>query len=173
MPVFDMAYDRPRMPLPMMALLRLKTDIPKEVLPSNCEKKTPQKQIQFIHFHCEMVLQVPILLGLSHSLKPDSLHYTFINVNVDLFRGRGVQQYWLAPLELPSFPTRSTHSSSQPLFQRADSKMHLSEKALQMSPLSVHFVFQGSAALFFVCLLIHLSAYLDFILFFCTLPYAV
>lgn len=35
MPVFDMAYDRPRMPLPMIALLRLKTDIPKEVLPSN------------------------------------------------------------------------------------------------------------------------------------------
>ena len=35
MPVFDMAYDRPRMPLPMMALLRLKTDIAKEVLPSN------------------------------------------------------------------------------------------------------------------------------------------
>lgn len=40
MPVFDMAYDRPRMPLPMMALLRLKTDIPKEVLPSNCKRHT-------------------------------------------------------------------------------------------------------------------------------------
>lgn len=38
MPVFDMAYDRPRMPLPMMALLRLKTDIPKEVLPSNWKR---------------------------------------------------------------------------------------------------------------------------------------
>lgn len=33
MPVLAMAYERPRMPLPMMALLRLKTDMPKEVLP--------------------------------------------------------------------------------------------------------------------------------------------
>lgn len=136
MPVFDMAYDRPRMPLPMMALLRLKTDIPKEVLPSNCEKKT-QKQIQFIHFHCEMVLQVPRLLGLSNSLKPNSLHYTFINVNVDLFRGHSVQRF--VPLELASFPTRSTRFSSQPLFQHANSKMHLSEKTLQMPPPSVYF----------------------------------
>lgn len=31
MPVLAMAKDRPRIPLPMMALLRLKTDIPKEV----------------------------------------------------------------------------------------------------------------------------------------------
>lgn len=38
MPVLDMAYDRPRMPLPMMALLRLKTDMPKEVLPSNWKR---------------------------------------------------------------------------------------------------------------------------------------
>lgn len=33
------AYARPRIPLPMMALLRLKTDIPKEVFPSNCKNK--------------------------------------------------------------------------------------------------------------------------------------
>lgn len=38
MPVLDMAYDRPRMPLPMMALLRLKMDIPTEVLPSNWKR---------------------------------------------------------------------------------------------------------------------------------------
>lgn len=36
MPVLAMAYASPRMPLPMMALLRLKTDIPNDVLPSNC-----------------------------------------------------------------------------------------------------------------------------------------
>lgn len=35
MPVLDMAYERPRIPLPMMALLRLKMDIPNEVFPSN------------------------------------------------------------------------------------------------------------------------------------------
>ena len=34
-PVLAIAYARPRIPLPMMALLRLKTDIPKEVFPSN------------------------------------------------------------------------------------------------------------------------------------------
>lgn len=32
-PVFAMAKERPRMPLPTMALLRLNTDIPKEVVP--------------------------------------------------------------------------------------------------------------------------------------------
>lgn len=36
MPVLAMAYDRPRMPLPMMALLRLKTDMPKEAWPGCC-----------------------------------------------------------------------------------------------------------------------------------------
>lgn len=35
MPVLDMAYAKPRIPLPMMALPRLKTDMPKEVFPSN------------------------------------------------------------------------------------------------------------------------------------------
>lgn len=35
MPVLAIAYASPRIPLPMMALLRLKTDIPKEVFPSN------------------------------------------------------------------------------------------------------------------------------------------
>lgn len=39
MPVFAIAYDRPRMPLPMMALLRLKTDIPKEVWPGCCSER--------------------------------------------------------------------------------------------------------------------------------------
>lgn len=36
MPVLDIAKANPRIPLPMMALLRLKTDIPNEVFPSNC-----------------------------------------------------------------------------------------------------------------------------------------
>lgn len=40
MPVFAMAKDSPRMPLPMMALLKLKTDIPKEVCPGCCMKRT-------------------------------------------------------------------------------------------------------------------------------------
>lgn len=39
MPVLAMAKDRPRMPLPMMALLRLKTDIPKEVWPGCCSER--------------------------------------------------------------------------------------------------------------------------------------
>lgn len=46
MPVFAMAKDRPRMPLPMMALLKLKTDIPKEVWPGCCsggEKKERER----------------------------------------------------------------------------------------------------------------------------------
>lgn len=33
MPVLAMAYDSPKMPLPMMALPRLKTDMPKEAFP--------------------------------------------------------------------------------------------------------------------------------------------
>lgn len=37
-PVFAIAYANPRMPLPMMALLKLKTDIPNVVFPSNCEE---------------------------------------------------------------------------------------------------------------------------------------
>lgn len=40
MPVLAMAYASPKMPLPMMALLRLKTDIPKDVFPSNCSQDT-------------------------------------------------------------------------------------------------------------------------------------
>lgn len=39
MPVLAMAKDKPRMPLPMMALLRLKTDIPKEVWPGCCSER--------------------------------------------------------------------------------------------------------------------------------------
>lgn len=35
MPVLDMAKASPRIPLPIMALLRLKTDMPNEVFPSN------------------------------------------------------------------------------------------------------------------------------------------
>lgn len=38
MPVLDMAYASPRIPLPMIALLRLNTDIPNEVFPSNCQR---------------------------------------------------------------------------------------------------------------------------------------
>lgn len=37
-PVLDIAKANPRIPLPMMALLRLKTDMPNEVLPSNCRR---------------------------------------------------------------------------------------------------------------------------------------
>lgn len=36
MPVLAMAKASPRMPLPMMALLRLNTDTPNDVFPSNC-----------------------------------------------------------------------------------------------------------------------------------------
>lgn len=39
-PVFDMAKASPRIPLPIMALLRLKTDMPNEVFPSNCSRST-------------------------------------------------------------------------------------------------------------------------------------
>lgn len=45
MPVLAMAKDKPRMPLPMMALLKLKTDIPKEVWPGCCsETKSPTEE---------------------------------------------------------------------------------------------------------------------------------
>lgn len=45
MPVFAMAKDKPRMPLPIMALLKLKTDIPKEVWPGCCsETKSPTEE---------------------------------------------------------------------------------------------------------------------------------
>lgn len=37
-----MAYASPRIPLPIMALPRLKTDIPNEVLPSNCNQWKPE-----------------------------------------------------------------------------------------------------------------------------------
>lgn len=37
-PVLAMAKERPRMPLPTIALLRLNTDIPKEVVPGCWEK---------------------------------------------------------------------------------------------------------------------------------------
>lgn len=36
-PVLAMAYASPRIPLPIIALPRLKTDMPNEVLPSNCK----------------------------------------------------------------------------------------------------------------------------------------
>lgn len=38
-----MAYDSPKMPLPMMALLKLNVDIPKDVVPGCCWKQ--QKKI--------------------------------------------------------------------------------------------------------------------------------
>lgn len=44
MPVLAIAYASPRIPLPMMALLRLKTDIPKEVFPSNCKHSQERKR---------------------------------------------------------------------------------------------------------------------------------
>lgn len=37
-PVLDIAKANPRIPLPMIALLRLKTDMPNEVFPSNCKR---------------------------------------------------------------------------------------------------------------------------------------
>lgn len=44
-PVLAMAYASPRIPLPMIALPRLKTDIPNEVFPSNYSQcKTGQER---------------------------------------------------------------------------------------------------------------------------------
>lgn len=43
-PVLDIANANPRIPLPMMALLRLKTDMPKEVFPSNYISKKKKKK---------------------------------------------------------------------------------------------------------------------------------
>lgn len=42
-PVLDMAYANPRIPLPMMALLRLKMDIPNDVFPSNYGPERKEK----------------------------------------------------------------------------------------------------------------------------------
>lgn len=52
-PVLDIAKASPRIPLPIMALLRLKTDMPNDVFPSNCKERMLQtdqlmKQIQSI-----------------------------------------------------------------------------------------------------------------------------
>lgn len=41
-PVLDIAKANPRIPLPIMALLRLKTDMPNEVFPSNWNKSTTE-----------------------------------------------------------------------------------------------------------------------------------
>ncbi len=41
-PVLDIAKANPRIPLPIMALLRLKMDMPNEVFPSNCKKRTAE-----------------------------------------------------------------------------------------------------------------------------------
>lgn len=51
MPVLAMAKDKPRIPLPMMALLRLKTDIPKEVWPGCCSEG--KKKISLKKVDCE------------------------------------------------------------------------------------------------------------------------
>lgn len=42
-PVLAMAYASPRIPLPMIAFPRLKTDIPKEVFPSNYNQNKGQE----------------------------------------------------------------------------------------------------------------------------------
>lgn len=42
-PVLAIAYASPRIPLPMIAFPRLKTDIPKEVFPSNYKNKTKER----------------------------------------------------------------------------------------------------------------------------------
>lgn len=49
-PVFDMAKANPRIPLPIMALLRLKMDMPNEVFPSNCRESTTEDVTQINHF---------------------------------------------------------------------------------------------------------------------------
>lgn len=63
-PVLDIAKANPRIPLPIMALLRLKTDMPNDVFPSNCNKNTTElsnyalKVIVFIlslHIHRESI----------------------------------------------------------------------------------------------------------------------
>lgn len=45
-PVLDIAKANPRIPLPIMALLRLKMDIPNEVFPSNCgQRQTLNREV--------------------------------------------------------------------------------------------------------------------------------
>lgn len=41
-PVLDIAKANPRIPLPIMALLRLKMDMPNEVFPTNCSEETTE-----------------------------------------------------------------------------------------------------------------------------------
>lgn len=48
MPVLAMAKASPRMPLPMMALLRLNTDTPNDVFPSNCGHRREMGESQQI-----------------------------------------------------------------------------------------------------------------------------
>lgn len=48
-PVLDIAKANPRIPLPIMALLRLKMDMPNEVFPSNCNKRTGEDVTQTTH----------------------------------------------------------------------------------------------------------------------------
>lgn len=43
-PALAMAYASPRIPLPMIALPKLKTDIPNEVFPSNCDRQETEEQ---------------------------------------------------------------------------------------------------------------------------------
>ncbi len=45
-PVLDIAKANPRIPLPIMALLRLKMDIPNEVFPTNCSEGTTEDGTQ-------------------------------------------------------------------------------------------------------------------------------
>lgn len=49
-PVLDIAKANPRIPLPIMALLRLKTDMPNEVFPSNCNESTREDVTQTNQF---------------------------------------------------------------------------------------------------------------------------
>lgn len=50
-PVLDIAKANPRIPLPIMALLRLKTDMPNEVFPSNCSERMSRRQFDWQETH--------------------------------------------------------------------------------------------------------------------------
>lgn len=66
-PVLDIAKANPRIPLPMIALLRLKTDMPNEVFPSNWKRVRQRRFHIKIWNHC-FTLQTPkVPIGCEHS----------------------------------------------------------------------------------------------------------
>lgn len=66
-PVLDIAKANPRIPLPMIALLRLKTDMPNEVFPSNW-KRVRQRRFHIKIWNYCFTLQTPkVPTGCEHS----------------------------------------------------------------------------------------------------------